>query len=210
MSEPAPSAPGVDISNKPSPHSLKSRVVRALWNLVQSTLFRCSPRPLHGWRVMLLRLFGGTISAKARPYPKCRIWGPWNLVMEDHATLADDVDCYCVDRIRIGAHTTVSQYSYLCGATHDHKHPRFPLTPMPIDIGSQCWIAADVFVAPGVKIGDGTVVGARSSVFTDLPPWTVCVGSPARPIGPRVIDGDAPAHAAAPIAPEHRPRGSGA
>jgi putative colanic acid biosynthesis acetyltransferase WcaF len=96
----------------------------------------------------------------------------------------------------------VSQYAYLCGATHDHTHPRFPLTPMPIDVGSQCWIAADVFVAPGVTIGDGTVVGARSSVFSDLPPWKVCVGSPARPVSDRVINADAPAHAAAPKAPE--------
>lgn len=200
-----PSTGRVDISNKPSPHTLGNRVRRVLWNMVQATLFRWSPRPFHAWRVMLLRVFGATISSKARPYPRCRVWGPWNLVMEDHATLADDVDCYCVDRIRIGAHTTVSQYAYLCGATHDHTHPRFPLTPKPIDIGSQCWIAADVFVAPGVTIGDGTVVGARSSVFSDLPPWKVCVGSPAKVTGDRVINTDAPAHAAAPMAPEPAP-----
>lgn len=195
---------GVDISNKPSPHSLKNRLMRVLWNVVQGTLFRWSPRPCHRWRLFLLRLFGAQVSPKARPYPRCRIWGPWNLVMEDHATLADDVDCYCVERIRIGSHTTISQYTYLCGATHDHEHPRFPLVPRPIDIGSQCWIAADVFVAPGVSIGDGTVVGARSSVFGDLPPWSVCVGTPARPVGPRVIKSDAPAHAAAPLPPEER------
>jgi putative colanic acid biosynthesis acetyltransferase WcaF len=60
-----------------------------------------------------------------------------------------------------------------------------PLTIAPISIGSRCWIAADVFVGPGVTIADGTVVGARSSVFKDLPPWSVVAGSPAKVIRPR-------------------------
>ena len=51
-----------------------------------------------------------------------------------------------------------------------------------ITIGPRAWIAADVFVGPGVTIGEGTVVGARASVFKDLPEWTVCVGNPAAPI----------------------------
>ena len=51
------------------------------------------------------------------------------------------------------------------------------------------WIAADVFVGPGVSVGDRTIVGARSSVFKSLPPDIIAVGSPARPIGPRVFDG---------------------
>ena len=127
---------GVDISNKPSPHSRANRLRRVVWGLVYTSLFRPSPRPCHAWRNMLLRLFGARLHRKARVYPRAKIWGPWNLEMAEHATLADDVDCYCVDRITIGAHTTVSQYSYLCGATHDHEHPRFPLQPRPIVIGS--------------------------------------------------------------------------
>ena len=41
-----------------------------------------------------------------------------------------------------------------------------------------------MFVGPGVHIGAGSVVGARSSVFRDLPPGMVCTGSPARPVRP--------------------------
>ena len=177
----------VDISNKPSPHGFRNRAARALWGLVYPLLFRPSPKLLHGWRRFLLRCFGADISPKARVHPRAKIWGPWNLTMGDHATMADYVDCYCVDRIRIGNHTTVSQYTYLCGATHDFEHRNFLLRPGPISIGSQCWLAADVFVGPNVTIGEGAVVGARSSVFRDLPPWTVCVGTPARPVRPRVI-----------------------
>lgn len=140
---------------------------------------------------MLLRGFGADVTMKSRVYPKAKIWGPWNLTMGDFATLADDVDCYCVDRISIGAHTTISQYTYLCGATHDFELTKRPLTPMPIVIGEGVWVAADVFVGPGTTIGDHTVVGARSSVFADLPAWKVCIGTPAKPIRDRVLK-DAP------------------
>ena len=172
-----------------SPHSLKHRLGRLVWRVVQGTLFRWSPRPLFVWRVLLLRLFGADVTWKSRVYPRARIWAPWNLVMADLATLADDVDCYSVDRITIGEATTVSQYSYLCGATHDFEHPDNPLTPRPITIGDRCWIAADVFVGPGSAIADGVVVGARSSVFGDLPEWTICVGSPAKPVRERRMAG---------------------
>lgn len=178
---------GMDISRKPSPHSVSNRVKRLAWNMVRATIFRWTPRPMHGVRARILRAFGARVSPRARVYPRARVWAPWNLVMHDFATLADDVDCYCVDVIEIGAHTTVSQYSYLCGATHDHEHPNFPLRPAPIRIGASCWVAADVFVGPGVTIGEGTVVGARSSVFGDLPAWKVCVGTPAKVVGERKI-----------------------
>lgn len=180
---------GLDISNKPSPHGLKNKLGRLTWGIVQASLFRLSPRPFKKWRVFLLRCFGAKVSWRARIMPSAVIWAPWNLEMDDYATLGDGVICYCVDRTRIGRQSTVSQYSYLCGATHGFELPDFPLQPMPITIGADCWIAADVFVAPGVTIGDGTVVGARSSVFNDLPPGKVCVGTPAKPVRDRVIRG---------------------
>jgi putative colanic acid biosynthesis acetyltransferase WcaF len=62
-----------------------------------------------------------------------------------------------------------------------------PLVPRPIVLEDDVWIAADVFVGPGVTVATGTVVGARSSVFNDLPAWKVCVGNPARPVSDRVL-----------------------
>jgi putative colanic acid biosynthesis acetyltransferase WcaF len=107
--------------------------------------------------------------------------------MEDHSCLADHVDCYSVDRIVIGAHATVSQYGYLCGASHDYTLGHLPLTTAPIRIGAGAWIAADVFVGPGVCIGEGAVVGARSTVLKAVEPWTVVAGNPARKIKMRAL-----------------------
>ncbi len=185
--QPDPDAAAQHLAERSSPHGLKNRIGRTVWGVVWLFLFRPSPRVLHRWRNLLLRLFGARLHATARTYPRARIWAPWNLVMHEYACLSDDVDCYCVDRVEIGAHATVSQYSYLCGATHDHTDVNQPLVPKPIVIGERVWIAADVFVAPGVTVGDGTVVGARSSVFSDLPPWSIAMGTPARVVRPREL-----------------------
>lgn len=187
MSPRPPASPGPPPR---SPHSLGHRLGRGAWGLVQGTLFRFSPRPMHRWRNLLLRLFGARLHPTARVYPRARVWAPWNLEMAARATIADDVDVYAVDRIALGERAIVSQYSYLCGATHEFEREDRPLVPGPIVIGDRVWIAADVFVGPGVHIGAGSVVGARSSVFRDLPPGMVCTGSPARPVRPVQAAGD--------------------
>jgi hypothetical protein len=42
------------------------------------------------------------------------------------------------------------------------------------------------FVAPGVTVGQGGLVGARSSVLSDMPEGMICMGSPAKPVEPRL------------------------
>jgi len=58
--------------------------------------------------------------------------------------------------------------------------------PGRIVIGDDVWLAANVVVTSGVTIGNGCVVGAGSIVTRDLPPMSVCVGNPARPIRSRL------------------------
>ncbi|MDR3416934.1 MAG: hypothetical protein P4L83_12175 [Nevskia sp.] len=162
-----------------------NKLGRALWGLVWLLLYRPSPVPLHGWRRLLLRAFGAKVGAGAHPYPRARVWAPWNLNMADHSCLANDVDCYCVAPVSLGVHATVSQYSYLCTASHDYRDPAMPLVVAPIVIEREAWVAADAFVGPGVKVGTGAVVGARSTVLADVPDWTVVAGSPAQQRGQR-------------------------
>ena len=89
--------------------------------------------------------------------------------------------------VRINDMTVISQRCYLCTGSHDYTHPHMPLIWKPIVIGSECWVAAEAFIAPGVKIGNGVVIGARSVVTRNMPDWMVCAGNPCLPIKPRVI-----------------------
>ncbi|HKU36576.1 MAG TPA: acyltransferase [Polyangiales bacterium] len=52
----------------------------------------------------------------------------------------------------------------------------------PVCLRDNVWIGFDVCVLPGVTIGEGSVVGARSVVVEDVPDYTVVAGNPARPI----------------------------
>lgn len=178
------------MSNKLQPKalSISNKLARTLWQLVWLFLYRPSPRIIHPWRCLLLRLFGAKLGKSVHPYPSARIWAPWNLEMGDHACLSEGVDCYTVAKITIGSYTTISQYSFLCTASHDYTKASMPLVAAPITIGERVWITADVYVGPGVTIGDGAVVTARSSIFSDLPPWMVSRGNPAVPVKPRLLD----------------------
>ena len=61
---------------------------------------------------------------------------------------------------------------------------------LPIHIRRNVWIGFDACVLPGVTIGEGSVVGARSVVAEDVPPYTVVAGNPARAI--RRLEPDEP------------------
>lgn len=136
---------------------------------------------------MLLRLFGARLGRGVHVYPTARVWAPWQLEMGDHSCLSHYVDCYCVDQVQIESHVVVSQYSFLCTATHDYERPNMPLVTGPIRLRQGCWITAGVFIAPGVEVGEGAVALARAVVTRNVQPWTVVAGNPARFVKDRVI-----------------------
>jgi putative colanic acid biosynthesis acetyltransferase WcaF len=160
-------------------NSLHNKTARVLWKIAWSILYRLSPVPFFWWRRCLLRCFGARIGRKANPYPRARIWAPWNLTMMPYSCLADDVDCYSVASVTIGDFATVSQQAMLCTASHDYNDPEFALITRPIVIGPRAWVGARAFVGPGVKVGEGAVIGAASAVFRDVLEWTVVAGNPA-------------------------------
>ncbi|MCO4783744.1 MAG: CatB-related O-acetyltransferase [Candidatus Cloacimonetes bacterium] len=57
-----------------------------------------------------------------------------------------------------------------------------------ITIGNSVWIADKAFILPGVKIGDGAVIGANAIVSKDVAPYSVVTGIPAREIKKRFSD----------------------
>ena len=156
------------------------------WWLVQMLFFKNSPQFMYGWRRFLLRCFGAEIGKKVMIRPSAHIQFPWRLNIGDYSWVGDQVVLYNLDKIQIGSHAVISQRSYLCTGSHHHQHTNFSIYTQPIIIQNQCWLAADVFVAPGVNIGEGTVVGSRSSVFKSLPEGKICFGSPATVVRDRV------------------------
>jgi putative colanic acid biosynthesis acetyltransferase WcaF len=179
--------PDVDLSSYRKAGRPGDLLRRALWECVQLPFHPLRPRGLSRMRVALLRMFGAKIGKNVLICGGVRVHVPWNLELGDYAAIGDKVEIYNLAPIRIGAHTTVSQHTYLCASSHDYTRSDFPLYSLPITVGAQAWIAAGAFVAPGVTIGEGSVVGARSVVLRDIPPWTVAAGNPCKLIKPREV-----------------------
>ena len=55
-------------------------------------------------------------------------------------------------------------------------------------IGNDVWIGQNAVILPGVQIGDGTIIGANSIVGSDVDPYTIVVGNPAKPLRKRFDD----------------------
>lgn len=169
----------VDRTVCPSPHTRWNKLARITWHIIWLMVFRPSPWFWQAPRRGLLRLFGAKVGKDVQVMPSVNIWAPWNLELGDYATVSHGVDLYCVDKISVGAHATVSQRAFLCTATHEVDHPNMPLVTKPIRIADGAWVAAEAFVHPGVTVGVDAVVGARAVVVRDVAAREVVAGNPA-------------------------------
>jgi putative colanic acid biosynthesis acetyltransferase WcaF len=152
-----------------------------LWWFIQAVIFPLTPHSFSLIRRAILRLFGAKIGKNVLIRPTARFTYPWKVIIGDHSWIGDDVVIYSIDRVNIGNHCVISQKSYLCTGSHNIKDPTFALQTASITIEDGAWVAADCFVAAGVTISANAVIGARSSVFGNMPPGQVCMGSPCRP-----------------------------
>lgn len=152
-----------------------------LWWLVQAIAFPCSPHNLDGFRCWLLRRFGAKIGRGVKIRPTARFTYPWKVSIGDYSWIGDDVVFYSLDYITIGSQCVISQKCYLCTGSHNLADAAFGLITASVAVGNGVWIAADCFVAPGVKIGANSVIGARSSIFNSIPDQKVAWGTPCIP-----------------------------
>ncbi len=83
--------------------------------------------------------------------------------------------------IILGDYTNIAPNAGLISANHDPIDNDKHLPGPPMEIGKFCWIAMNVVILPGVKLGDFTVVGAGAIVTKSFPEgYCVIVGNPAK------------------------------
>ncbi|MFD2229738.1 CatB-related O-acetyltransferase [Alkalimarinus sediminis] len=116
--------------------------------------------------------------------------------MKKHSFCGYDCDIYYAD---IGSFTSIASGVIIGGARHpmewlgmspvfykgrDSIKKKFTEYELPllerVEIGSDVWIGRNAIVLPGVRIGDGAVVGAGAVVTKAVPPYGVVVGNPAK------------------------------
>jgi acetyltransferase-like isoleucine patch superfamily enzyme len=140
-------------------------------------------------RTALYRLAGISIGARTLVAGRLDLIGPGRierrLRIGAHCWINAPFFADLTGDITIGDHVTVGHHVVLVTADHEQGpagHRAGAVDPAPIVIGNGCWIASRVTVLPGVTIGQGSIVGAGSLVSRDVPPDTLVVGVPARPL----------------------------
>lgn len=111
------------------------------------------------------------------------------LRMGENCKLGDNVHIAASRQVTIGDNCLFASHIYISDTNHGTgtEHPMTPpdsrpLTSDPVSIGSCVWLGEGVAVLPGAKIGDGCIIGAHAVVKGEIPPYTVAVGAPAKPV----------------------------
>lgn len=164
--------------------SLSIKIKRAIWNIIAAIFFRPFITGIfRKWRIALLKLFGAQIKWDVNVYASVKIWAPWNLQMGHRACLGPEVICYNQDKVILDDDVVVSQYSYLCTASHDVNMlntANDSLIIAPIWIKEKAWIGSKTFIGLGVCIGKAAVVGATASVYKNVDDYHIVGGNPAK------------------------------
>ena len=164
----------------------KSKVTIQIWWIIQDTIFAWSPQFFYGWRRFLLRLFGAKIGKGVLVRSSVKITYPWNVDIGDYSWIGEENVLYSLGKITIGKNVALAHKVYINTGGHDYKKTSFDIFAKPVIIEDQCWITNDVYIAPGVTIGKGSIIGARSTVLSNMPSGKICVGMPAKPIKDRI------------------------
>lgn len=129
---------------------------------------------------MVLRLFGAKIGKGTIIHASVKVWAPWNLTTGIRTSVGPHVLLYNPGNITLGSKACISQYAFICTASHDYTSILRPLIWKDIQIDDHVWVAAKAFVGPGVHIGTYAVVGATASVYKDVESYAIVGGNPAK------------------------------
>jgi putative colanic acid biosynthesis acetyltransferase WcaF len=159
-----------------------SRPKEAAWLATKWLFFQTTLPWPSSLRSALLRLFGARIGQGVVIRANVNISFPWRLHIGDHVWIGEEVMILSLAQVTIESHVCISQRAFLCTGSHDHKKASFDLITKPITLRQSSWVAAQAFIAPGVEVGQGSVVSAGSIVMANVPEHTLVRGNPATKI----------------------------
>lgn len=163
-------------------------------------------------RAALLRLRGARVGAKTSIGARLAVRNARGITLGTRVEIEHDVYLKLVTpeaRLRVGDYTfigrgceidvaqevTIGEHALLAPGAfivdHTHNHARDLLLDQqsiasaPVTIGRDAWIGAGAVILHGVSIGDGAIVGAGAVVTSDVAPYAIVAGVPARQIGER-------------------------
>ena len=145
--------------------------------------------PSHGLRMLwyryVCRVKVGQYSSIHR---MCRMYHPYRITIGEHSIVNYGVRLDGRRGLTIGDNVSISEGTIILTLGHDIDDPDFIPQGAPVVIKDYVFIGACACILPGVTIGHGAVVAAAAVVTSDVEPYTVVAGVPARPIRERSRD----------------------
>jgi maltose O-acetyltransferase len=142
--------------------------------------------PLRSLRTLYLRLWLGNFGAGTGVQIGCRFLNGRKVHLGERNII--NFGCLLDGRkfhIRTGHDVSIGPNATILTLGHDPQSPEFADRGGDVVIGDRVWIGYGTLILPGIKIGEGAVVGAGAVVTKDVEPFTIVAGNPARKIGER-------------------------
>lgn len=151
--------------------------IEAIWLLV--SIFVASSLPGSSRRIWLLKCFGATIASGVVIKPGIKIKFPWRLSIDQDSWIGEGVWLDNLAQVEIGSDCCLSQGVYVCTGNHDWSSEAFDLVTEPVSISNGTWVGAFARIAPGVTLGENSVVAMGGVITGDVPESAVYGGNPA-------------------------------
>lgn len=115
-----------------------------------------------------------------------------SIAVGSNTNIAMNCVIHAEEKVEIGKNVLFAAYVYIVGGgNHEFERTDLPIIEQPsinkggVVIEEDVWLGAGVTILDGVRIGRGSVLGASALINKDVPPYSVCVGVPARVIRSR-------------------------
>ena len=110
------------------------------------------------------------------------ITNPNQVEIGNHVAFAAYVHIWGAGSVTIGNRVMIGSHTAITSITHDYNEDIMydKSVLKPVVIGNDVWIGTHAVIMPGIRIGDGAVIGAGSIVTKDVEPLTIVAGIPAK------------------------------
>ncbi|HOV12497.1 MAG TPA: acyltransferase [Bacteroidales bacterium] len=140
-------------------------------------------------RLLFLKPFFKFVGVNVNIQPGVYMHPLWNISIGNNSGIGRNCYLSAEDAITIGENVMIGRELIIQTSNHGTKTD-IPMIQQgmikePVEIGNDVWIGARVIILPGVKIGDGAVIGAGAVVTKDVESYSIVGGVPARKIGER-------------------------
>jgi acetyltransferase-like isoleucine patch superfamily enzyme len=145
--------------------------------------------PIHalrtGWYRHVCRM---QVGENSHIHRQCRMYHPFKIVIGSHSVINYGVLLDGRRGLHIGNNVSISEGTAVLTLEHDVDDAGFGLRGGQVTIEDRVFIGSYARILPGVTIGEGAVIGVGSVVTSDVAPYTVVVGVPARYVRDRSRD----------------------